>query len=537
MKHNEAGACPCEGRGTFYEVVKTDGGYMNIGEWISKRAFLHQEKLFLREEDGREFNNAEFDRRVNRMAHAFSALGIVRGERVAALMLNSSEFLEIFFACGKTGAIMVPVNFRLAVPELLYILGDSSPRALIYSSDFADKIRVIKTAGLPISRYFRHGGDNLPDDPLITDFISNFPVNEPAPAKEVTLDDPLFIMYTSGTTGDPKGAILSHGNILFGAIHSLVGYGVNKSYKSLVVAPLFHVGALVASAMPVIYAGGSLILKSFYNASEVIKLIVREKINYMFAVPVMFQLMTKSEEWDKADFSHVHFFISGGAPISIQVIRKYQEEKGVGFVQGYGLTETGRLTSLDLEDSIRKAGSVGKEVFHIRLRIVDQHDRDVAPGEPGEIVVRGPNVFKGYWNKPQETSEAMRGGWFHTGDMGRRDEEGFIYVIGRKQELIISSGENIYPAEVERAIQTIPQVREAAAVAMPDPTRGEVVAAFVMLHEAQSITEEDLINALQGQIAHFKVPKRVFFVNDFPRNTTGKILVKELKKQLAKSDV
>jgi fatty-acyl-CoA synthase len=521
----------------LFTKFKPDGGYMNIGEWISKRALHYPEKVFLREEDGREFNNDGFDRRVNRMAHALSELGIVKGERVAALMLNSSEFLEIFFACGKTGAIMVPVNFRLAVPELLYILLDCSPRALIYSSDFAEKIRVIKAAGIPISHYFRHGGDDLSEDPSITDFVSRLPADEPAPSEEITLDDPLFIMYTSGTTGDPKGAVLSHGNILFGAIHSLVGYGISKSYKSLVVAPLFHIGALAASAMPVIYAGGSLILKSFYNASEVIKLIVQEKINYMFAVPVMFQMMTKSEEWDKADFSHVHFFISGGAPIPIPMIRKYQEEKGVGFVQGYGLTETGRLTSLDLEDSIRKAGSVGKEVFHIQLRIVDQNDGDVTFGEPGEIVVRGPNVFIRYWNKPKETVEAMRNGWFHTGDMGRRDEEGFIYVIGRKQELIISSGENIYPAEVERVIQTLSQVREAAAVGMPDPIRGEVVAAFVVLHEAQSLTEGDLINALQGQIAHFKIPKRIFFVNDFPRNTTGKILIKELKKQLTKEEI
>ncbi len=506
---------------------------MNIGEWVSKRARLNPERLFLKEEDGREFSNDSFDRRVNRMAHALSELRIIKGERVAVLMLNSSEFLEIFFACGKTGAIMVPVNFRLAVPELTYILRDCAPRGLIYSSDFSEKLQAIKDAGLPISCYFRHGGDNLPEDPLINDFVTQLPTNEPAPVSEVTLDDPLFIMYTSGTTGDPKGAMLSHGNILFGAIHSLVGYGVNRTYKSLVVAPLFHIGALAASATPVIYAGGSLILKSFYNASEVVRLIVQEKINYMFAVPVMFQMMTRSDEWDRADFSHVHFFISGGAPIPVPVIREYQGKKGVGFAQGYGLTETGRLTSLDLEDSIRKAGSVGKEVFHLQLRIVDQDERDVAPGNPGEIVVRGPNVFAGYWNRPQETEDAMREGWFHTGDMGRRDEEGFIYVIGRKQELIISSGENIYPAEIERVIQAIPGVMEAAAVAMPDPTRGEVVAAFVMLHEKQQMAEEDLINALQGQIAHFKIPKRIFFVNDFPRNPAGKILKRELKKEFA----
>jgi fatty-acyl-CoA synthase len=505
---------------------------MNVGEWVTKRTLSYPERLFLKEEDGREFNNRTFNERVNRMAHALADLGIVKGERVAALMLNSSEFLEIFFACGKTGAIMVPVNFRLAVPELIYILKDSAPHALVYSSDFAEKVQAIKAAGLPMEHYFRHGGDKLAEDPPIADFAARFSADEPVPVREVTDDDPLFIMYTSGTTGDPKGAVLTHGNILFGAIHSLVGYGVNHTYKSLVVAPLFHIGGLVASATPVIYAGGSLVLQSFYNASEVIKLIQREKINYMFAVPVMFQVMTKSEEWDKADFSHVHYFISGGAPIPTPVIRMYQEEKGVYFVQGYGMTEAGRLTSLLLEDSIRKAGSVGKELFHLQLRIVDKNDRDVAPGDAGEIIVKGPNVFTQYWNKPKETAEAIRDGWFHTNDMGRRDEEGFVYVIGRKQELIISSGENIYPVEVERVIQALPQVREAAAVAMPDETRGEVVAAFVMLHEGRQITEDELTHALDGQIANFKIPKKVIFVTDFPRNPAGKILKRELKKQL-----
>ena len=504
---------------------------MNVGEWISKRAFNKPERLFLQDEDGRRFSNREFNERVNRTAHALAALGVGKGERVAALLLNSIEFLEIFFACGKTGAIMVPVNFRLAVPELIYILKDSAPRALVYSSDFAEKVQAIKAAGLPIERYFRHGGDKPDEDHYFADFTETFPSDEPRPADEPTDDDPLFIMYTSGTTGDPKGAVLSNGNILFGAIHSLVGYGVNDTFKSLVVAPLFHIGALAASSLPVIYAGGSLYLKSFYNASDVITLIQQEKINYMFAVPVMFQVMTKSEEWERADFSHVHLFISGGAPIPVPVIREYQK-KGVGFVQAYGMTEAGRLTALDLEDSIRKAGSVGKEVFHMKLRIVDERNRDVPPGEAGEIIVRGPNVFSRYWNRPKETAEAIRDGWFHTNDMGRRDEEGFLYVIGRKQELIISAGENIYPAEVERALQAMPEVREAAAVAMPDETRGEVVAAFVMLHEDRPLSEEQIISGLDGQIASFKIPKKVFFVPDFPRNPAGKILKRELRKQL-----
>jgi fatty-acyl-CoA synthase len=507
---------------------------VNIGQWISKRALLYPARPFLKEEDGREFDNKSFDRRVNRMAQALGKLGLAKGDRVAVLMINSSEFLEIFFACSKTGVIMVPLNFRLAPPELIYIIRDSSPRALIYSPDFAPKVAAIKEAGLSITRYLRHGSGKLSEDQELSDFISLLPEDEPIPAAEVSINDPLFIMYTSGTTGDPKGAMLSHGNILFGAIHSLVGYGMDKNFKSLVVAPLFHMGALAASATPVIYAGGSLVLKTFYNASEVIKLIAKEKINYMFAVPVMFQMMARSDEWDAADFSHVRYFISGGASIPVDVIRKYQNEKGVGFVQGYAMTETQRLTSLDLADSIAKAGSVGKEVFHIDLRIIDNEGRDVARGEPGEILVRGPNVFLGYWNKPDETAKVMEGGWFHTSDMGRRDEDGFVYIIGRKQELIISSGENIYPAEVERVIQAVPQVKEAAAVAMPEPDkRGEVVAAFVTIRDGQAITEQELINALQGQIAEFKIPKRVFFLEEFPRNAAGKILKKELKKQFA----
>ena len=509
---------------------------MNVGEWIAKRAFNHPDRPLLQDEGGRAFNNRTFNERVNRTAHALTALGIGKGERVSVLLQNSSEFLEIFFACGKTGAIMVPVNYRLAGPELIYILQDSAPRTLIYAADFTDKARALKTAGLPIEHWFRLGGNDPADDPAFSDFTATFSADEPLPIREVTNDDPLFIMYTSGTTGDPKGAVVSNGNILYGAIHAVVGCGVNHTYKSLVVAPLFHIGALVDSVTPILYAGGSLYLQSFYNASEIITVIQREKINYMFAVPVMFQMMTRSAEWDRADFSCVYHFNSGGAPIPVSVIRKFQE-KGIGFVQCYGMTETGRLTALDLEDAIRKAGSVGMEVFHLHLRIVDEEDRDVAPGEAGEIIVKGPNVFTRYWQKPVETAESLCDGWFHTNDMGRRDEEGFLYLVGRKQDLIISAGENVYPAEVERAIQALPEVRETAVVAMPDETRGEVVAAFVMLHEGRQLSARQIIRSLKGRIAAFKIPKKIIFCTDFPRNPTGKILKRELRKQLRPEDI
>ena len=243
-------------------------------------------------------------------------------------------------------------------------------------------------------------------------------------------------------------------------------------------------------------------------------------------------MMSEVPEWPDADLSHVHFFISGGAPISLPVIRKYQDEKGVGFVQGYALMETGRLTSLDLEDAIRKAGSVGKEVFHVNLRIVDDHGRDIDTTDSGEILVQGPNVFPGYWKKEAATGAVFKDGWFCTGDMGRRDEEGFLYIVGRKSEMIISSGENIYPAEVERALQMLPEIREAAVIGLPDTRRGEVVGAFVIVAPGHGLTENQIINDLSGRIAHYKIPKRIFFVDDFPRNSGGKVLKRILKKRV-----
>ncbi|HOG07729.1 MAG: long-chain fatty acid--CoA ligase [Syntrophales bacterium] len=510
-------------------------GQVNVGEWITKRALTHPDRPFLCEEGMRNYTNREFNERVNRIAHALAAWGAGRGERVAVLMANASEFLEIFFACAKTGAIMTPLNVRLAVPELVYILKDCAPRVLVYGADFADKVAEIKALLTQLPFCVRHGGDTG-QDPDLARAVADFPDAEPAPSPELALDDPLFTMYTSGTTGDPKGAVLTHGNVLFAAINTVMGYGINRSYKSLVVAPLFHIGALGASALPILYAGGSLYIKGFYNAAEVLDLIVREKINYLFAVPVMFQLLAQTEQWAQADFSHVHFFIAGGAPMPLPMIQKYQTEKGVSFAQGYGMTEAFRLTSLDLEDAVRKAGSVGKEVLHVRLRIVDEQDRDVPPGEAGEIVVKGPNVFAGYWNKPAETESAMRDGWFHTGDMGRRDEEGFVYIVGRKVEMIISSGENIYPAEVERVIQALPEVREAAVVGMPDRKKGEVVAAFVLLKEGAALNAEALLEAIRDKIAYFKLPRKIIFVGDFPRNTAGKILKKDLKEKVSGSE-
>ena len=501
---------------------------MHIGEWITKRALLYPNRLFLKEED-LELNNRHFNAQVNRTAHGLLALGLTKGERVVVLMANSSAFLEVFFACAKIGALIVPVNTHLTAEELAHIVGDAGPRALVYSADMEAKAQKVKSdPGIPM-HYLAHGAAGS-GDPALEALTRDQPTTGPPTGGAVGLADPLMIMYTSGTTGRPKGAVLTHGNFLFGAIHSLHNYQLDATCKSLVVAPLFHIGALAASATPVIYAGGSLVLKSFDNPSDIITCIMQEPITYMFAVPVMYDMMTKAPRWPSADFSAVRFFIAGGAPMPVALIHRYQEEKGVKFAQGYGMTETLRMTALDLEDAVRKAGSIGKEVFHTTLKMISDDGGEVPPGDIGEIVVKSPTVFQGYWNNPEATAAVLQDGWFHTGDLGRRDEEGFLYVAGRKSELIICAGENIYAPEVEHAIEAHPHVAEAAVVGLPDAKRGEVAAAFVRLEESRSLKAEELLRFLDDKIAAFKHPRKIRFVTQaLPRNRLGKVLKNELK--------
>lgn len=501
---------------------------MNIGEWSSKRAHLYPNRLFLKQE-GFCCTNYQFDQRVNRAAAAFLRLNIGKGDRIAVLMVNGSAFLEVLFACAKIGAVLVPLNHQLAAPELRSMIVNCDPKLLLYSIGFSAVVKQLKSTDTPVPCYCMHAEGTLAAAEALDDPLPDAGTCEPLFSWEVTLTDPLLIMFTSGTTGNLKGAVLTHQNFLFGAVHGLLSYGINSGTISLVVAPLFHIGALAASVTPVIYAGGTLIIRTFDNPSEVLHLINREKINYIFAVPVMFKMLTKAPVWPEADFSHVHFFMAGGAPMPVELIRRYQQEKSVKFSQGYGMTETMRITALELSDAERKIGSIGREVFHTQVRIVDDEGRDVSPGTAGEIVVKGPTVFAGYWKDPAATARTLRDGWFYTGDLGRRDEEGFLFIVGRITDLIICSGENIYAAEVEHAIEELPEVAEAAVVGVPDEKRGEVAAALVVLKDPAMLSAEELIAALKGRLAAYKIPKRVIFARALPRTGSGKIHKQEIK--------
>jgi fatty-acyl-CoA synthase len=506
---------------------------MNIGEWAKRWAERYPNEPYVKYGD-LELTKGEFNVRINRLSHAFQEFGIKKGDRVAVLMGNSNIFLEILFALSKIGGIMVPLNFRLATPELEFILNDSEPIMLIYSPEFLSVADELRDKIPSMKTYICEMEGGSPGDLLFGKFVADKSEGEPDPGVEVILDDPHFIMYTSGTTGKPKGAVVLQGNTQWNAINAINMYTLGTGDVSLCCAPLFHIGALHASATPGLYAGQKLIIQRFFNPNESLKLIEKEKVNLMFGIPVMFLFMTLDPDFEKTDFSSVNFFIAGGSPCPKSLIETFME-KGVTFNQGYGMTETATaITALRSEDALRKLGSCGKPVFHTDIRIVDLEGGDLPQGEMGEVLVKGPNVIREYWRRPKETAETIEDGWLHSGDMGYIDEEGYLFLVDRKKDMYISGGENVYPAEVEDVIMSFDKVADVGVIGVPDKKWGEIGMAVVVKKPDTELTENEVIEFCKGKLAKYKIPKKVTFIDVLPRTATGKILKKNLRAQYIK---
>jgi fatty-acyl-CoA synthase len=506
---------------------------MNIGEWAKRWAERYPNEPYVKYGD-LELTKGEFNVRINRLSHAFQEFGIKKGDRVAVLMGNSNIFLEILFALSKIGGIMVPLNFRLATPELEFILNDSEPIMLIYSPEFLSVADELRDKIPSMKTYICEMEGGSPGDLLFGKFVADKSEGEPDPGVEVILDDPHFIMYTSGTTGKPKGAVVLQGNTQWNAINAINMYTLGTGDVSLCCAPLFHIGALHASATPGLYAGQKLIIQRFFNPNESLKLIEKEKVNLMFGIPVMFLFMTLDPDFEKTDFSSVNFFIAGGSPCPKSLIETFME-KGVTFNQGYGMTETATaITALRSEDALRKLGSCGKPVFHTDIRIVDLKGGDLPQGEMGEVLVKGPNVIREYWRRPKETAETIEDGWLHSGDMGYIDEEGYLFLVDRRKDMYISGGENVYPAEVEDVIMSFDKVADVGVIGVPDKKWGEIGMAVVVKKPDTELTENEVIEFCKGKLAKYKIPKKVTFIDVLPRTATGKILKKNLRAQYIK---
>lgn len=504
---------------------------MNIGDWPTKRAMLSPEATSIISDDGRTYTYDDFDRRVNRLASALPAVGVNHGERIAVLFPNNPEFLEVLFAAARIGAIMVPLNYRLAPPELAYILNDCGATALAYTPEFAVQTEELKSMVESVKTFIRVGEGAGEDEIDYEKWVSQYPDTRPGVRKEVILDNPHVIMYTSGTTGRPKGAVLTQGNTSWNAINAVLAYGLSHKDTSLVSTPLYHIGGLSAGATPAIFSGGKVVLNRVFQPDRTLRMIESHRTTIMFGIPTMFHMMSSSELFDSIDFSSVRFLIAGGAPCPVSLIEKYLA-KGVTFNQGYGLTEAAPgVTALSNEDALRKRGSAGKPLFFVDIDIVDEDKMEVPQGEIGEIVIKGPNVFKGYWNMPEETEQVIRYGWLHTGDLGYLDNEGYLYVTDRKGDMIISGGENIYPVEVENVLGTHPKVEEVAVVGMPDEKWGEAPLAIVVKKTEEDLAEDELVEFCRDKLARFKTPKKVVFIDSLPRNSAGKVLKRKLRAQ------
>jgi fatty-acyl-CoA synthase len=488
----------------------------NIGSWTGLRARRdpHRTALVVGEQ---RTDYAELERRSGLVAGALREAGVKPGRRVATALKNRVEFVEMLFGTARAGAIFVPLNFRLSSEEVAYALGDSGAEIVVVQADTADAVaaalellegerpRVISVDG-PGADYDAWRDAALPLDP-----------------HPVRPEDPVSIVYTSGTTGPPKGAVLTHGGVLSNVENYLADWDLRRDDATLVVNPIFHV-VLYILTVPLLYKGGKVVLMEDFDPAAAVRLAEAEEITVWFAIPTAWQMMLATPELEQLDISRLRFIGSGGAACPQPLMDRFAE-LGLDYRQGYGLSETtSSATTMGPGDQARKPGSIGRPFFHVEYRIVDDEGKVLAPGEAGEIQLRGRNVCAGYWRKPQETAESFDAdGWFSTGDIGRADEEDFIWIVDRKKDLIISGGENISSIEVEQAVVSHPRVEEAVVVGLPHERWGETPCAVVTTGDGDELDAAELIAYCRERIAHYKCPTVVITVAELPKTATGKI--------------
>jgi fatty-acyl-CoA synthase len=497
-----------------------------VGSWIARRARRTPDRVAVIH-DGTEVTYAQLHERVTALAHGLRGLGVRRGDRVAYLGPNHPAFLETLFAAGTLGAVLVPLNARLAAPELARHLSGSGSRALIYGAGQADTVAELQ-AGTGLADVVALAGPAAGEhryESLLAG--GGAPIDEP-----VGLDDPFLIMYTSGTTGGAKGATLTHGNITWNALNVVVDADFRQDEVALVVAPLFHTAALNMLCLPTLLKGGAVVIEPGFEPGRALTVIARRRVTSLFGVPAIYDAMAAHPGWAAADLSSLRMLLCGGAPVPDATIRTYTG-RGLAFIQGYGMTEAspGALL-LDSAHVQAKAGSAGVPHFFTEVRVARPDASEAAPGERGEILVAGPNVMRGYWNQPEATSAALAGDdgtWLRSGDVGAVDADGYVFVVDRIKDMIISGGENVYPAEVENALREHPAVADCGVIGVPDARWGEVGRAVVVLRPGTEASEEELLAFLDGRIARYKIPKSVRYAAELPRTGTGKILKKRLR--------
>lgn len=508
---------------------------MNWSYVVEKNADLYPDKESV-VGFGKRLTWKELQKRVDSLAQGLLDLGLGPGDIVAILLNNCVEYIEMTFAINKIGAAWLPLNFRLSAEEWQYILDQGEAKAIITETEYLSAISSIR-GQLPKCRNFIL----LKSDWQQSDWISYHSIleknfNAKPTHAEVEIDDLHRLMYTSGTTARPKGVMLSYGNLYWKNIGHILTFGLTHEDRTLAVGPLYHVGAMDLPGTGTLYCGGALFILPRFDTIEVLKTIDREKITNLWLSPAMTIMLFNEPTFDQYDVSSVRFIIDGGEKMPETFIMKFTEKfPNAWFADAYGLTETvSGDTFLAKDRMLNKIGSVGKPVQHLRVRILDDNDNQLQTNELGEICLKGPKVFKGYWKNPEATSTALKGGWFHTGDIGKLDEDGYLYIMDRKKDMIISGGENIASPEVERVIYELPEILEVAVVGIPHPKWLEVPKAYIVPKPGVKISPEKVQEHCATKLAKFKVPKEIEFLDYLPRNPSGKVLKRELREMHAK---
>ena len=506
----------------------------NVGQLLTKRAYREPEiEAIFEPSSDRRFSFREFNDRSNQVAHALRQSGVQHGDRVGLLLMNGVEFVESFFAAGKIGAVNVPLNWRLVADELEFILADAGATVLVYSADFAEVVSELKGRGgkTAITTWIQVGGDAMDGAVDYDDWRSTAATDEPAPSGSG--DDLMFIMYTSGTTGLPKGVMHSHDTVLWSILTAVATADFEAGDRYLISLPMFHVGAL-NPVLCCIYGGCSITILKAFDPLQSWELIRDEQITITLMVPVMLQFMLAVRDPEVHDASSLRWVMSGAAPVAKTLIEQYND-LGIEIHQVYGLTETGGPGCLiSSADAIKRAGSTGKSFYFTQVRVINEAGADVGVDESGEVLIKGPNVMVGYWNRAEATAEALVDGWLHTGDVATMDADGFVTIVDRVKDMLISGGENVYPAEIESVLLAHPKIADVGVIGVPSEKWGESPLAAVVLSD-ESLTADEVIEFCKGKLAPFKAVKAVEFVTELPRNPSGKILKRELRDQFAEA--
>lgn len=498
---------------------------MITNDWSLKWAGYNPDKVAVAEfETGRQLTYSQLNKLGNGLSYYFThELKLKKGDRIAILAENCLEYIALLAVAQKTGIILVPLNYRLTSHEIDFLISDSEPALIITEDKFFEKVQ--QTSAFKAVKHHL----NLLDLQSKTVELLNSKDIASITGETITHQDAALIIYTSGTTAFPKGSVYTHGMMFWNSINTQLRLDITSADRSVNVAPPFHTGNWNVLLTPFLHHGAYTLIMNSFDADKVLEVLEKDDLTIFWAVPTMLKMMADSPHFANVNLSKIRYFIVGGEAMPVPLIEKWHA-KGVPIRQGYGLTEVGpNVTSLNHQDAIRKAGSIGKPNFYYGAKLVDEHGNETEPNQPGELVLSGPTVTPGYWKNPEATASTIIDGWFHTGDIMRRDEEGFLFVVDRIKNMYISGAENVYPAEIEYLLRSHPAIDAVAIIGVPDEKWGESGMAFIVVKAGENLSAEDIFAYCHSKLAKFKIPKFVKFLDELPKNDAGKIDRKKLK--------